>query len=267
MNCSNDGGHIGLAQSMYRDKQLSVEKYYKVYVIKPDLAYKDGVIYSDRLPGMAFLIVPFYFYSDVMKSLGLPWLQIENLDIVTAMLLSNAAAAIGVLLLFLICYKGFKMSFITSYIVMLLAGLTTGIILESSHLFSHAVSLCLLMAAVYLTLQSPKTKNWVSTMILVFVMLGFSVVVELQNVLFALPLLIYSFKVNNLWKVDKSLEVIKLSFLFGTIISVFLGVLLVYNHAAFGEYFLKSNKYNPFFPEEQGFMSSLSGNPDRKSVV
>jgi hypothetical protein len=43
------------------------------------------------------------------------------------------------------------------------------------------------------------------------------------------------------------------------IITVTISSLVFYNYIAFGEIMLKSNKYNPEFPEEQSFLTSLSG--------
>jgi hypothetical protein len=38
-----------------------------------------------------------------------------------------------------------------------------------------------------------------------------------------------------------------------------IAILIIYNYVAFGELTLKSNKFNPEFPEEQSFITSLSG--------
>ena len=48
----------------------------------------------------------------------------------------------------------------------------------------------------------------------------------------------------------------------GISVALFLGtifILIAYNYIAFGEITLKSNKYNPAFPEEKSFLTSLSG--------
>jgi hypothetical protein len=48
----------------------------------------------------------------------------------------------------------------------------------------------------------------------------------------------------------------------GISVALFLGAILIliaYNYIAFGEITLKSNKYNPAFPEEKSFLTSLSG--------
>lgn len=87
----------------------------------------------------------------------------------------------------------------------------------------------------------------------------YSLIIELQNVLFFIPIFVYILKSN---KIDfkKSTQNLKTIISIATIISTGFFILLLYNYLTFGELILKSNKYNPNFPEEMSFLSSLSGN-------
>ena len=117
MNTSNDGGHIALAKAIYYDHQFSVEKYLDVYVKVPDYALKDGKIYSDRLPGMAALIIPAYGYANVLKNVGVSTSNNQNeLDIVVASILPPLFGLLSALLLFCYYYKVLRKKFSISLI-------------------------------------------------------------------------------------------------------------------------------------------------------
>jgi len=260
VNTSNDGGHVGLAKSMYYHHQFSVEKYLGIYVNAPDYAMKDGVIYSDRLPGTAALIIPAFAYANVLSDLGITTFnKIHQLDIVIASLLPPLFGMLSALLLFWYCVGVLRKSFWMSLICTVIYAFGTLAWLESTHLFSHAPSLFLVTLAVFVVISNTKT-SWKTQLMIAAVLLGIATWMELQNFLFFGPLLLYVAYKNQLLKKENFRKLILPVALSGLILGAFIFGLMYYNYTVFDDWTLKSNKYNPFFPEEQSFLSALSGN-------
>ena len=260
LNTSNDGGHIALAKAIYNDHQLTIEKYLDVYIKRPDYAIKDGKIYSDRLPGTALLIIPSYGYANLLNTLGISVSNSDNeIDMVVSSILPPLFGMLSVLLLFWYYHKVLKKKFLITVLCVLVYAFGTLAWLESSHLFSHAPSLFFVSLAVLLVI-SDFNKSWRFKLIIASFLLGYATLIELQNILFFGPILgylIYKEKLYLKVKRIQSLKVVSSSIL---ILFVFLGILLFYNYLTFDDITLKSNKYNPFFPEESSFLTSLSGN-------
>ena len=258
-NGSNDGGHLALASAMYYDHELSVEKYMGTYLSKPDYAVKDGVIYSDRLPGNAFSIIPFLFYSDLIKPV-LPKKTQEKSDynFISATLFPNICGVLGLYLLFVLSFKVFLFDYTKSLILLIIAGLATLNQMESTHLYSHAPSMVLITLAVTIALLIKDKSEWKKELYIISGIIGFSTIVELQNILFLAPIYAYVvFQHKAHLDIKKLINPTLISI---GIVSFFVGILVFYNYITFGEIFLKSNKYNPFFEEEKSFLTALSGN-------
>lgn len=261
MNTSNDGGHIALAKAIYYDHQFNVEKYLEVYVKAPDYAIKDNQIYSDRLPGMAVLVIPFYGYASILENVGVSTSNNQNeLDIVVASILPSLFGLLSALLLFWHYYKVLRKRFSISLISTIIYAFATLAWLESSHLFSHGASLFFVSLAVLFVISDPKRTKWQYQLIVVSIVLGFATWIELQNFLFFFPILGYIMHRNVLIKKEARIKFAKYTLLSLFIIGVFLCGLIAYNYAVFEEFTLKSNKFNPFFPEEHSFVTALSGN-------
>ena len=260
-NGSNDGGHLALASTIYFDHQLEIEKYNGNYISAPDYAIKDGVMYSDRLPGNAFFIIPFLAYSDAVKNV-LPEKTAAKSDYfyISATLLPNLAGAVGLFLLFLLSYHVFSFDYRLSLALVIICGLATQHQLQSTHLYSHIISLVGITFAVYLTVLGKNSNNWNWTLYATAMVVGFFTLVELQNVLFIVPIFFYIMITNKLSLTQVKTYLNKQTIITAGIVVIFLGLLLTYNYITFGEFFLKSNKYNPFFEEEKTFMTALSGN-------
>ncbi len=260
-NGSNDGGHLALASTIYFDHQLSIEKYNGNYVSKPDYAIKDGVMYSDRLPGNAICIIPFLAYSDAMKNV-LPDKTASKSDYfyISATLLPNLAGVVGLFLLFLLSYHIFSFDYRLSMSMVLICGLATLYQLESTHIYSHIISLVGITFVIYISMLGKNWINWNWSLYSVAVIIGFSTLVELQNILFIIPIFFYLIITNNLPLLQLKTYFNKQTIITASILLLFLGLLLSYNYITFGEFFLKSNKYNPFFEEEKTFLTALSGN-------
>ena len=270
INTSNDGGHFALALAMYEDHDVEVGRFKDSFIRKPDYAVKDSIIYSDRLPGAAFLSLPFIAYADMMESVGLidsiesgPGIPSDELKdytlLIGASLMIQLCGVLGLLLLYLICRNVFEFPEVLSLVTVFICGAATLIHHESTHLFSHVPSMFLVTFAVYIAIS----KRWsISTRLLsAAVLIGASSVVELQNIIFFLPLGVYV--LSSQFKKPIQIRSLPFTPMIGSllILGSFLGVLLSYNHLAFGEWILKSNAFNPFFPEERHFLSALSGDP------
>lgn len=255
INTSNDGSHYALVSALVNKHSVSINDYIQ-YTNKVDYAVKDGVFYSDRLPGNAFLMIPFFAFGNLLELLHLNTLS-QHIPIqeVTVILLPNLCGVLGALFIFLLC-KQFNASFKISFIIAIIYAVCTLNLQESTHVFSHAPSMCFVLAAFYFLIKTPSIYH---KQFLWFVfLLSYSVIVELQNSLLFLPALFYIIQSK---KIDFKLksETIKVIALSLVIITATISILIIYNYIAFGEITLKSNKFNPEFPEEQSFITSLSG--------
>lgn len=255
INTSNDGSHYALVSALVNNHSVVINDYID-YTGKVDYAVKDGVFYSDRLPGNAFLMIPFFAFGNLLELVHLNTLS-QHIPIqeVTVIFLPNLCGVLGALFIFLLS-KHFKGSFKISLITAVVYAFCTLNLQESTHVFSHAPSMCLVLAAFYFLIKTP---NIYHKQFLLFVfLLSYSIIVELQNSLLFFPALLYilqSKKIDFKLKAE-TFKVIGLSVL---IISATISILVIYNYIAFGEITLKSNKFNPEFPEEQSFLTSLSG--------
>lgn len=257
INTSNDGSHFALVSSIVEKHTTSISDFIK-YTGFTDYAEKNGKYYSDRLPGTAFLLIPFYLFGSLLDELNsLAFTNHVPIQEVTVILMSNICAVLGVYYLFLILLH-FKFSFQISLINSLLYAFSTLNWQESTHVFSHAASMYFVLAAFYYLLkaESIQHRNY-----FIFVcLLSYSIVLELQNCLLFIPAALYILQTNKI--TGGIFQSKNLAYVFKTIliISGFLSILILYNYISFGEIMLKSNKYNPEFPEEISFSSSLSGN-------
>ena len=255
INTSNDGSHFALVSALVNNHSVCINDYIN-YTGKVDYAVKDGVFYSDRLPGNAFLMIPFFAFGNLLELLHLNTLS-QHIPIqeVTVILLPNLCGVFGALFIYLLCIE-FRASFKISLLTAILYALCTLNLQESTHVFSHAPSMCLVLAAFYFLIKTP---NIYHQQFLLFVfLLSYTIIVELQNSLLFFPALLYVLQSK---KIDFKLksETIKVIGLSLVVITATISILIMYNYIAFGEITLKSNKFNPEFPEEQSFITSLSG--------
>ncbi|MDX2174697.1 MAG: hypothetical protein SFY56_16450 [Bacteroidota bacterium] len=256
INTSNDGSHYALVSAIVNKHTVIINDYVK-YTGKVDYAVKNGQFYSDRLPGNALLMIPFFAFGNLLELMHLDILS-NHIPIqeVTVILLPNICGVLGILFVFLFC-KWFNCSYQKSLFFAVIYGLCTLNVQESTHVFSHAPSMCFVLMAFYFLVISPSVYH---KYFYVFVfLLAYATIVELQNCLLFLPAAIYSIQTKkiNFKLLKANIKVVVLSTL---IFFTTLSILLLYNYIAFGEITLKSNKFNPEFPEEQSFLTSLSGN-------
>ena len=259
INGSNDGSHFALAKAIYYNQSTSIKPFFG-YVKCCDYAVKNGKIYSDRLPGNAILMLPFLAYSNLLGLVGLSHLGEKfETDLIAVILLPNLCALLSLVILFLLFQQsgfGFPISFISTVIY----GLATLHWLEATHVFSHMPSLLFILTAIYLTLSIKDINKDQTIVYIITALVGFSTLIELQNILFIGPVLIYLFAtMSHADKIHyKNWMPVFIKSL--AVAGFFVGCLLLYNYIAFDEFILKSNTYNPNFPEEKTFSESLTGN-------
>lgn len=257
---SNDGSHLALALSVKNYQTLEISNYQNLLPIKPDCAIKEGKMYSDRLPGTALLATPFLLYGSIFEGVLVHNFETKlDHEKRIANLLPNFCGAMSMLVLFLVFFEVFGLSFWMSLLGMLIGGLCTLNVLESTHLFSHAPSMLLITYAIYLCLRHQENLQKKQLLALAAA-IGFSVSIELQNVLILVPIGLYLVGFGAHTTTYRTLHS-KANILMGFgVVAGFGSWLVFYNYLAFGEFMIKSNKYNPYFPEELSFFTSLSGN-------
>ncbi len=259
---SNDGSHFALISSIVENRTIKINNFIN-YTKMMDYAVKNGNYYSDRVPGTAFLGVPFYVFGKIVYKIDINHFlsNYTNIKEVFVIFLPNLAGIIVLLYLFKL-FIFFGASFRESMFLVFVFSLGTPIWFEATHLFSHIISMAAVFLAAYYALEIKKVGNYNSKyLILISILLALASIIEIQNILFLIVFLIYfliSKKINIKNIFNK--HFIKLLILLVLIFISIYASLIVYNHSAFNEFTIKSNKYNPNFLEEKTFLSSMSGN-------
>lgn len=256
INTSNDGSHYALVSALAEKHSVVIDDYVN-YTGKIDYAEKDGHYYSDRLPGTAFLAIPFYAFGSLLNAVGITsHTHHAPIQEITVIFLSNITGALGALFVFLLCME-FKPSFKQALLTAVLYAVCTLNFQEATHLFSHSLSMCLVLAAVYYLIKADSIYR--KHFLLAVFLLAYSSIVELQNSLLFIPLVLYVFMAKKIER-NVSVKNVKVIGLSLGIVLLNVLILIAYNYIAFSEIILKSNTFNPEFPEERSFSTSLSGN-------
>ncbi len=257
---SNDKSHAALASALFFENTVQITDSNLFGVDYPDYAIKDNLIYSDRLPGTALSSLLF-FKIDHIRQFILKTSSSANKKQsteITLMLFASFIGALGVYLIFNFVKKVFKASNLEAVITTLLIAICTTYLQESARFFSHIFSMILITLATYLTFRHSKGNPYI--IYIITTIIGASILIELQNILYIAPLSIY-FWIKQGYRLKVNIKNILLeTTLSSIIIFIFLSILVGYNYITFGEIILKSNTFNPFFPEEKTFSDALSGN-------
>ncbi len=265
---SNEGSHFALVSALVEDRSIEISNYLS-FTERIDYATKDGKNYSDRLPGTAFLSIPFYAMGKLLRDsgVGAHLSHHANLAEEFVVFLPNLAATLAVFLMFLLCvFMGFD--FAVSLLTALLFALTTLLWREGSHLFSHAQSIVAMLGAIYLavTTESFVDENR-NRAFLTVAILALAATIEQVNLLHLLPLLIYGLVSGKLGDSEIGSKKVRLVLIQAGIVYVSIySLLVVYNYAAFGEFTMRTAKYNPNFPESN-LSDVLQGNPLRGADI
>ena len=259
VNSSNDGSHFALISALAEDHSVEI-KNYVMYTWGVDYNLKEGRYYSDRPPGTTYLALPFYLVAKALMDSGLAHLLSygRNIGEVFVVFLPNLAGTLSVFLLYLLLRHfgfGFKASLATSAVF----AFSTMSWFEATHLQSHAVSQAAIMLASYLAVTMKKNPQ---RLIPLSFALAVSSIVEIQNLLFVPLFAAYLAKTGRVDFRKAGSEPLRTVAVKAAVVFIAIYLTLIaYNWAAFDELTLKSNKYNPAFPDEASFAKSLSGNP------
>lgn len=257
ISTSNDGSHFALLSALVEKHSTIIDDYVK-YTGFTDYAVKNGHYYSDRLPGNAFLMIPFYEFGSLLNQFSfISFSKHQPIQEVTIILFSNLCSVLGIYVMYLLMIE-FKFSKKLALWIAILFAFSTLTWQESTHVFSHAASMLFVLTSIFWLIKTPIIpSNYFYGFV---VILAYSAVIELQNILLFAPCVIYLITTKKYqgFLFSKKNTQIAATSLF--IICAIISILVIYNYVAFGEIMLKSNKYNPEFPEEMSFFTSLSGN-------
>jgi hypothetical protein len=262
ITCTNDGSTFALTSALVEEQSVEISRFFD-YTKRIDYATKGGRLFSDRVPGTAFLAVPFYAFGKAVETSGFgPSLSsYPNIKEVFVIFLPNLAGTVG-FVLFLLALRHVGFGFDVALLTAVAFALGSTAWLESTHLFTHVHSMAATLAAVLVALKLDDVKRQPWRTASVGFLLGWSAIIELQNVLFLLPFgwyFLQSRKVR-LKELDTP-DGWRVAGLFAMAFAVPYTLFLLYNQAAFGELLVKNSAYNPRFPEERSLMTALAGDP------
>ena len=261
--CTNDGSHLALVSAIVETSTVRIDPFVQ-YTDKVDYCRKDGAYYSDRPPGLALMSVPFYWLGKKLTDInGIPLFTNRRYpgSFVFVLFLPNIAGTLVFMLMFLFC-RFFRCDFKASITSALLFAFTTPVWIESTRFFSHGLSMFLVFAAAYVAVTIKRFDTASLRQILVMsALLGLAAITEVQNVLLVGVIFIYLMYARKmtLQSVLKGDGFSRLLFGLAVFLSIY-AVLFIYNFIAFGEVSLRSNLYNPSYPDERSLRTALSGN-------
>lgn len=258
ITCSNDGSHFALVSALAENGSVKIRGFID-YTQMYDFAYKDGEYYSDRTPGTAFLAVPFYCCGKLFSASGLARRLSGSVNIgeVFVIFLPNLAGTLTVYLIYKLC-RHFAFDYATSLFSCIVFALCTPAWFESTRLFSHAVSMAAVLAAVFLLVTTERfdgARRW--RIVCICALLALASIVEIQNILvvFACGLYLLLSGKKGVYTKKFLASLLPAALVFASIYSA----LLFYNYRAFDELTVKSNKYHALFTYERTFSEAMSG--------
>lgn len=253
---TNDGAHFNLVKAILEDRSLAISQYLH-FTVNPeevlaenrtDISFYKGRYYSDRAPGTAFLAMPFYLLGKLMGSIaGVSGLMPSEIGATSLSVVSGALSALLVYRLSLLLGASRRGAMMTSF----LFAFATLNWKYSTSLFSHAPSASLILLASYAALkmvQSREPPFWLFPAL--GAMLGYSALVEYQNLLLALPIVVYL-----LWK---QLWTKRRFVAFALAYALALSPLPLYNYLAFDNPFTIAYTYQAIFPHSRSLSASFA---------
>ncbi|MBZ0274028.1 hypothetical protein K8I61_18465 [bacterium] len=132
---SNEGAHYALARAIVEEGTFKIDTWFVDFTGGVDFAIKDGHYYSDRAPGVAFLLVPFHAVAVLVAKFG-GWLPDHTGKHFATVFVSWAGALVVILLLRLLLRQGRTPA--VAWIVALVFALASMHWKFSAHLYNHA---------------------------------------------------------------------------------------------------------------------------------
>lgn len=194
----------------------------------PDLGYFNGKYVSLFAPGTSLLMIPGYLVGKYFGSAH-----------VGATMIIGLFASLNVLCIFLILTR-LQVSRIASFIGSLIFLVATPALTYAGVMYQHHASTFMLLISVYLALG----KRSVWSLSGIFLAFGFSALIDVPNVFFILPVLIYawfSFVIITNTKQGVTIEFNPRILLSIVAICIPIGIYLTINHYSYGNMFQLSN--------------------------
>lgn len=143
----------------------------------PDLGYFNGKYVSLFAPGTSLLMVPGYYIGKYFGAAH-----------VGATIVIGLFAAINVLLIFLILTR-LRVPSIAGFIGSLIFLVATPALTYAGVMYQHHASTCMVLLSLYLALGKRSVWNLAA----IFLVFGFSALIDIPNVIVILPILLYAF--------------------------------------------------------------------------
>ncbi len=255
---SNDGSHYALLRAMLDQHTFQIDSYLP-FTEQVDYVERDGKLYSDRPPGTALAAIPFYALQDALPGpiSQLPSLHDAGNPHLASLLMLPALAGAATAVLLYQLLRGYDLSIFAALTASLTLALGTTLWKYSSVLFSHSLSALLVLAAISVAIRVTRAKrlHWPDALLLGFV-LGFSVVVEYSNALFAVIVGLYvALRLNRaLFRGSHAWHSIVALGLGGALPLAFL---MAYNTANFGGPFTPSYHFSVGFAWATSFATTF----------
>jgi len=212
---ANEWSRHSLIQAIVEDQTFFIDGYVMDW---RDVSYYNGHYYSDKPPGLSFVGVPIYFVAQFL----IEWWRIRYLLIS----LIAVVSALSVVLVYEL--PGFLGGNETSKLLTALTyAFGTIAWVYSKTFFAHGFSAFLLLLSVFCTCLFVK-ENKTKFIFFSGVAMGYSILVEYQNLLLLVPFLLY-FVFYNTKK-----EIIY----FSVPVALFLMILGIYHYVCFGSPFI-----------------------------
>ncbi len=242
---SNDGSHYALVRSIADNGTFTVNSFV-MFTGFTDYAKVGDDYYSDRAPGTALAVLPFYLFGKVFSSI-LPLAAYHrgfdpgNPSALAALLLSNLAGAATVAITYLSCRK-FGVGDYAALCASLVVGFGTLVWKYSINLFSHSFSCAIFMSAFYIAIGLEDIRKQRKETAALFFLLGYLPIIEYPNVLLSGVIFAYlMFKKAITKDVISDVKVMQ-TLILAAICPVFLAV---YNTVNFGSPITNAYKFSP----------------------
>ncbi len=257
---SNPGSHYSLVRSMVDNQTFKVNSF-DIFTGYIDYAFYKNNSYSDRAPGLAFAVSPFYIAGKFIPTmLPVPFYfmgwDAGNPAVFFVLLFPVLAGAFSIVLYYKIL-RLLGASIYSSIITSLVLAFGTILWKYSMTIYSHSFSTFLHLSAIYLMLKlnDPRKQVWIAGPL--FFVLGFMVLTEYANILLVIIIIGYlqyskKYELQKITTLDKRYLI--------PFILLLLPILIIpaYNWINFDNPFTPAYHYSPHHPWVAKLNESLS---------
>jgi len=266
----NENSRLDLTLAIVDEGSFSIDSYYQN---TGDRSFYNNHYYSDKAPGLSFLITPVYFvfreffgsptlhFNLFNQGVSQTWLWLVFLSIVFT---SSLFGTLSIVLVYKTS-KYFTKKELHRNLIVVVFGLATLVFVYSRILLDHVLSMFFCFLAFYLILKIKYDKPTFDYSFLIGLSLGFAVLISYSSVLFIPPIFLYFLFVS---RSIKKLIILSLG------IIVLLLPLFLYNYSITNSFVSPTNYVDPYIwnnlvdckntinTDEKEFCQSLMNNPD-----